>query len=59
MTDRELMLLDEPFQFLDEVQRKRVSDYLQSHMPEGATLILITHDDQELTDWAQKIKSIG
>ena len=58
LQDKELLLLDEPFQFLDKEQRIRVSRFLQSHMHKDTTLILITHDEQDLTHWAEKTMRI-
>lgn len=51
LTDKELLLLDEPFQFLDAHQKKNLSRFLQSYMHQDTTLILITHDEQDLSDW--------
>jgi len=54
LSGKELWLLDEPFQFLDEQQRQRVSQYLQSHLHSGTTLVLITHDEGDLVAWTEK-----
>lgn len=54
MSDKELLLLDEPFQFLSLVQRARVSEYLQGYLKPAVTLILITHYDQDLARWTEK-----
>ncbi len=43
LSDKELLLLDEPFRFLDAVQKERVTEYILSHLKEDTTLILITH----------------
>ncbi|HEY5750478.1 MAG TPA: ATP-binding cassette domain-containing protein [Chryseolinea sp.] len=51
LTEKELILLDEPFQFLDLDQRARVRAYLQAHLHPETTLILITHDEQDIADW--------
>ena len=40
---KELLLLDEPFQFLDPQHKKGVCDYLETHLNESVTLVLITH----------------
>lgn len=54
LSDKELWLLDEPFQFLDDVQKENVSRYLQLHLKEDITLILITHYDHDLIEWTDK-----
>jgi molybdate transport system ATP-binding protein len=51
---RELLLLDEPFQFLDPQQKKAVTDYLHSFLDESITLILITHYEEDVTRWTHK-----
>ncbi len=48
---KELLLLDEPFQFLDPIQKKRVNDYLTSCLNENTTLILITHYEGDVERW--------
>lgn len=58
LSDKELWLLDEPFQFLDAPQRQLVSRYLQSHLHSGTTLVLITHDEQDLITWTEKTMRI-
>lgn len=50
LIDKELLLLDEPFQFLDSRQRMLFKSYLEEHMHPDTTLILITHDEQDLAD---------
>jgi molybdate transport system ATP-binding protein len=54
LSDRELWLLDEPFQFLDPLQRRRVATFLSSHLSPDITLILITHNDDDLTEWTDR-----
>lgn len=54
LSDKELILLDEPFQFLDSENRSRVSHYIQSHLRENTTLVLITHDEQDIVHWTSK-----
>lgn len=51
LSQKELLLLDEPFQFLDPLHKMRVSDYLESHMDESVTLVLITHYDSDVERW--------
>ncbi|MBL0741210.1 ATP-binding cassette domain-containing protein [Chryseolinea lacunae] len=52
LTEKELILLDEPFQFLDLEQRGRITSFLQSQLHADTTLILITHDAQDIAEWA-------
>ena len=59
MTGKELLLLDEPFQFLDPEQKERVSTYLQEHLHEDSTLILITHYEHDIMHWTSKRMHIG
>jgi molybdate transport system ATP-binding protein len=51
LSQKELLLLDEPFQFLDLHHRKRVSEYLETHMDESVTLVLISHYDSDVARW--------
>lgn len=53
LTDKELLLLDEPFQFLDERQSANLSRFLQSHIHQDTTLILITHYEKDLINWTE------
>lgn len=48
---KELLLLDEPFQFLDRIQKERVSTYIQEHLHEHTTLVLITHYERDMAHW--------
>ncbi len=59
MNSKELLLLDEPFQFLDLATRDRVADYLQKFLSDNITLILITHYEQDLRRWTEKTRRIG
>lgn len=54
MTTKELLLLDEPFQFLSPRLRDRVNEYLQDYLQQDITLILITHYDGDLARWTEK-----
>jgi molybdate transport system ATP-binding protein len=54
LSDKELWLLDEPFQFLDDVQKENVSRYLRLHLKEDITLILITHYNHDLVEWTDR-----
>lgn len=58
VNSKELLLLDEPFQFLDPQTRDRVSDYLQQFLSDDVTLILITHYEQDLQRWTAKTRKI-
>ncbi len=51
LSQKELLLLDEPFQFLDPVQKERVNEYLESHLNDFVTLILITHYEKDVEKW--------
>jgi molybdate transport system ATP-binding protein len=46
-----LLLLDEPFQFLDPLQKQQVSQYLATHLSAETTLILITHYKKDMEYW--------
>jgi molybdate transport system ATP-binding protein len=54
MDTKELLLLDEPFQFLSPEVRDRVSDYLQGYVQEDITLVLITHYERDLVRWTER-----
>jgi molybdate transport system ATP-binding protein len=54
MSNKELLLLDEPFQFLAPHVRDRVADYLQQYLSDNTTLILITHYEEDLARWTEK-----
>jgi ABC-type molybdenum transport system ATPase subunit/photorepair protein PhrA len=47
-------LLDEPFQFLDPVQKRRVNEYLLSHLDQSTTLVLITHYESDVAMWTHQ-----
>lgn len=53
MSDRELLLLDEPFQFLDPVNKQRTTEYLNNYLDRNATLVLITHYESDMIHWTQ------
>ena len=54
LSDKELLLLDEPFQFLDSQNKEHLSHYLQAHLHQDTTLILITHYENDIARWTQK-----
>lgn len=58
LTEKEMLLLDEPFQFLDIEQRRNLSNYLQTHLNRETTLILITHYQKDLDEWTEHTKHI-
>lgn len=51
LSQKELLLLDEPFQFLDSLQKNRVNEYLHDHLDPSTTLILITHYEEDVARW--------
>jgi molybdate transport system ATP-binding protein len=54
MRTRELILLDEPFQFLDPASKHKVVQYLNQYLSSHTTLVLITHYEDDLVQWTQK-----
>jgi len=58
LDDKELLLLDEPFQFLDPESHERVTRYLNHHLTRNTTLVLITHNENDVIMWTQKRKQI-
>lgn len=59
LSDKELLLLDEPFQFLDINTRYRVSEYLQAHLHDETTLVLITHYEHDIEHWTRQRLHLG
>jgi energy-coupling factor transporter ATP-binding protein EcfA2 len=57
--DKELLLLDEPFQFLDPDNHKKVTAYLNHYLDKKITLILITHNERDVREWTQLRKHLG
>ncbi len=55
LVPKELLLLDEPFRFLDLNQKERLNQYLQLHLNEETTLVLITHDEHDMKRWGSQI----
>ena len=51
LSNKELLLLDEPFQYLDSVQRDRLAQYLLAHLKRETTMIMITHYEHDLRQW--------
>ncbi len=59
LSQKELLLLDEPFQFLDQHSKKRVSEYLETHLDASITLILITHYESDVAKWTNHRMTVG
>ena len=55
LVPKELLLLDEPFRFLDLNQKEKLNQYLQLHLNEETTLVLITHDEYDMKRWGSQI----
>jgi molybdate transport system ATP-binding protein len=51
LSKKEILMLDEPFQFLDNLRKEQVSNYLQKILGPETTLILITHYDNDVKRW--------
>ena len=47
LLDGDALFLDEPFRGLDDDMRRRVAGIISKHI-ENRTLVLITHDEDEL-----------
>ena len=58
LEQKEILLLDEPFQFLDTTQKNLVTDYLQNHLSTKTTLILITHYEEDIATWTEKTMTL-
>lgn len=54
LDQKELLLLDEPFQFLDPGRKQKVSQYLLTGLDENSTLVLITHDEDDVREWTKQ-----
>ncbi len=59
LTKKELILLDEPFQFLDPQHKAKVSEYLQNYLDKDKTLLLITHYSEDIERWTQQHMQLG
>jgi molybdate transport system ATP-binding protein len=51
LSEKELLLLDEPFQFLDQERKEKFTNYLHTHLTAETTLILITHYEEDMKQW--------
>lgn len=58
LDDKELLLLDEPFQFLDPYHHARVTAYLNQYLNPDTTLVLITHNESDVERWTNLRKRI-
>ena len=59
LTKKELILLDEPFQFLDPQHKALVSEYLQNYLDKEITLLLISHYSEDIVRWTQQHMQLG
>jgi molybdate transport system ATP-binding protein len=59
LSDKELILLDEPFQFLDPQAKAEVNNYLQRKLSQNTTLVLITHYESDIENWTQRRMHLG
>lgn len=53
LSEKELLLLDEPFQFLDRTRTDKLNDYLDKCLKPDTTLIMITHNEAEIRRWTR------
>jgi molybdate transport system ATP-binding protein len=58
LEDKELLLLDEPFQFLDPHNHEKITHYLNDYLDKDITLVLITHDERDVLRWTQLRKRL-
>ena len=58
LDDKELLLLDEPFQFLDPHHHASVTEYLNQYLNPETTLVLITHNESDVERWTNLRKRI-
>jgi molybdate transport system ATP-binding protein len=58
LTECELLLLDEPFQFLDVERKDALNHVLNTYLDENKTLILITHYASDLQQWTNHTKHL-
>lgn len=56
LTECELLLLDEPFQFLDAERKAALNHVLNTYLDKSKTLILITHYATDLQQWTNHTK---
>lgn len=53
LSGKELLLLDEPFQFLDLENRSRLNDFLHERLHPDTSMVLITHYEEDVRAWTQ------
>ena len=58
LEEKELLLLDEPFQYLDPHNHQRVTDYLSHYLSKDVTMVMITHDERDVERWTQHRKTL-
>jgi len=58
LSECELLLLDEPFQFLDEARKAGLNKVLNTYLDSNKTLILITHYAADLAQWTSYTKQL-
>lgn len=58
LSDCELLLLDEPYQFLDNERKAALNEVLTSYLDKSKTLILITHYAADLEQWTSFTKQL-
>lgn len=58
LDEKELLLLDEPFQYLDPHNHQRITDYLSRYLSKDVTLVMITHDERDVAKWTQHRKTL-
>lgn len=55
MNDPELLILDEPTKGFDPVNRKLLMDIIEAHQKKGATVIMVTHQMEEVERLCDRI----
>ncbi len=58
LQEKELLLLDEPFQFLDPQNKEKATEYLNHYLNKEITLVLITHNENDVQNWTKLRKRI-
>lgn len=58
MEGQQVLVLDEPFNALDRSAAQKVHELLRAHKDQGGTLILTSHNDQDLDLLADEIHEI-
>jgi ABC-2 type transport system ATP-binding protein len=55
MNDPELLILDEPTKGFDPVNRKLLMDIIKEHQEKGATVMMVTHQMEEVEEMCNRI----